>query len=157
MKKLKFIAILLILLNISCDKFNRTENLLYKVEELKNENDSLKKENLKLETTTDSIKLNKSSKKNYWFDNDYEASKFKEVKIENPEEYIEAQLRKRTELIPFKATLGGNMQFGKIQLLSKKWLIAEYNDGHIQGKAIYSYELKENREIEFKILESLKN
>ena len=156
MRKLKVITIVIILLNISCDEVNRTENLLYKVDELKNENDSLKKENQKLKKTTDSLKGKKDTEINYWFDNDYEASAFKNIKIDNPEKFIENKFRKRTDLIPIKATLGGNMKFGKIQILGEKWLIAEYDDGHIQGKSIYSYKLNSNKEIDFKILESIR-
>lgn len=155
MRKLKVISIVIILLNISCDEFNRKENLLYKVDELKNENDSLKKENLRLEKTTDSLKSIKDSELNYWFDNDHKALEFKRLEINNPEEFIKNSLRKRTDLIPIQATLGGSMKFGKIQILGEKWLIAEYDDGHILGKSIYSYKVNSNKEIDFKILESI--
>ncbi|WP_298545660.1 hypothetical protein [uncultured Aquimarina sp.] len=143
MKKLTLI-ILTSFCIFSCQEVNRTENLLGKVDSLKIKNDSLIK------------KLNEVKPElNYWFDEKYDGKELVEIGIANPAEFIEKSLREKTELIPLKATLGGTMHFGKIQLLSSKWLIAEFDDGHIQGKAIYLYKLNKNGQLEFELLNSI--
>ena len=35
----------------------------------------------------------------------------------------------------------GKMTFDNIQILGEEWIIADYSDGHVQGRAIYSYKL----------------
>jgi len=54
-----------------------------------------------------------------------------------------------------KSTLGGKMMFENIQLLAGKWLIADYSDGHVSGRTIYSYKLTKNNKFEFKALYSI--
>jgi hypothetical protein len=39
------------------------------------------------------------------------------------------------------ASLGGMMMFENIQLLADKWLTADYSDGHVSVRTIYSYKL----------------
>ena len=47
------------------------------------------------------------------------------------------------------------MTFGNIQLLSKEWLIADFDDGHVQGRAIYKYKLNKKGQLEFELLNSI--
>ena len=75
--------------------------------------------------------------------------------IENPREFIENSLRAKPELIPLKAVLGGSMRFGRIDLLAKNWLIAEYEDGHVYGRSLYAFELNANGELEFSIISEI--
>lgn len=91
---------------------------------------------------------------NYWFNPMYHGEKFLNMGIENPEKFIVESLVSRSELIPLKAVLGGTMRFGNIQLLGEKWLIAEYDDGHVYGKSIYEYSFNENGLIDFKVIVS---
>lgn len=72
--------------------------------------------------------------------------------IKNPKEYIITQLQKNKEKIPLKAVLGGTMDFREMQILSDKWIFAVYDDGHIQGKAIYEYKLKPNDSLNFSLI-----
>ncbi len=144
MKKLALI-LLTSISAVNCTKVNNTENLLGKVDSLEIKNDSL------IET------LNREKTElNYWYDPEYDGVKFIEKGISKPIEFIKNSLRKKTELIPLKAVLGGTMTFGNIQLLGSEWLIADYNDGHIEGRAIYSYELNDNGMLKFKMIKSIK-
>ncbi|WP_442413905.1 hypothetical protein [Mesonia sp.] len=93
--------------------------------------------------------------KNYWYDSDYDGRGLMDHGITNPKEFIKNSLRENTNLIPLEAVLGGSMRFGKIQLLGSTWLIAEYDDGHVLGKAIYSYKLHKNGELEFELLDAI--
>ena len=143
MKKLSLIILTSICI-FACKEKNQTENLLAKVDSLKTENDSLAK-----------ILTEKKSESNYWFDAEYDGEKLIEIGIKNPEEFVENTLREKTDLIPLKATLGGTMNFEKIQLLSREWLIADFSDGHVQGRAIYKYKLNKKGQLEFELLNSI--
>ncbi|MGO1585839.1 hypothetical protein [Mesonia sp.] len=149
MNKLTLI-ILTLILTISCtdtkrtDESDKNKTLVLQVDRLKIKNDSLS-DVLKKPTTV----------KNYWYDSDYDGRGLMDHGITNPKEFIKNSLRENTNLIPLEAVLGGSMRFGKIQLLGSTWLIAEYDDGHVLGKAIYSYKLHKNGELEFELLDAI--
>jgi len=143
MKKLTLLILTLFCV-FGCTEINQTENLLAKVDSLKIKNDSLTKR-----------LTEKKPEANYWFDAEYDGERLIESGINNPTEFIEKSLREKTELIPLKAVLGGTMHFGNIQILSKEWLIADFDDGHVQGRAIYKYKLNEKGQLEFKLLNSI--
>lgn len=156
-KKMRKISILLIvgILAFGCKKDVRLiENNTDKASQLSLKNDSLDKEIVLLKSLNDSLMKIGNEEKNYWFDKDFNGSHFTRQGIENPQKFVENALRKRTDLIPFEAVLGGTMNFVKIQLLGNKWIIADYSDGHIQGRSIYEYRLNDKKEISFKILAS---
>lgn len=69
--------------------------------------------------------------------------------IENPEEFIANQLKEHPEKIPMDAVLGGTMQFRQVQVLTEDWVLAVYDDGHVQGTSIFGYELQPDGSLEF--------
>ena len=69
--------------------------------------------------------------------------------IENPRAYIIDALKQQREKIPIQAVLGGNMEFRQVEILTEDWIMAVYDDGHIQGRSIYEYELQSNGDIIF--------
>ena len=154
---MKKIALLLLIgfLAFSCkDEANKSENLPDIKELLTLKNDSLEKEIVNLKSLNDSLlKINQVTE-NKWFDKDFNGSHFTRQEIINPEEFVENALKKRTDLIPSDAVLGGTMSYGKIQLLGNRWVIADYSDGHIQGRSIYEYRLNDKKELIFKVLAS---
>ncbi|MBF04547.1 MAG: hypothetical protein CMP76_14775 [Flavobacterium sp.] len=123
--------LILFLLSLSgCN--NKTESLELENRNLKVENDSLKKK----------IEYNKS----YWFPNKTASQKNANV---------EDSLRKKVELIPLKPTLGGKMEFGKIEMINENWIIADYSDGHVEGTSIWKYKVTENGKVEFLLINSV--
>lgn len=117
--------------------------------------DSLKTANTLIIMERDSIQelnnlLSRELKSNIWLDEDY----FNDKGITNPTELVYEALSQKPELIPLKAVLGGNMSLGRVQLLSSKWLIAEYDDGHVMGKSLYEYDIKDDGTVTFKLLRS---
>ena len=98
------------------------------------------------------VKLN-LLENNYWFDS-FEKEKFIGIGWENPENKIENALRKRLDLIPLSAVLGGKMDFEKVQLLSNQWILASYSDGHVCGRALYEFNVNNKNQLEFKIFKS---
>lgn len=143
MKKLAFLFLTSLCI-IGCQTVDRTENLQTKVDSLKMENDSLAK-----------LINGQKPETNYWFHAQYDGGKLIKSGVENPEEFIENSLRENTELIPLKPVLGGTMNFGKVQILSSEWLIASFDDGHVEGRAIYKYKLNDKGELEFELLNAM--
>ena len=92
---------------------------------------------------------------NYWYDAEYDGEKLIEIGIANPEGFIKNSLRKKSDLIPLEAVFGGTMHFGNIQLLGSEWLIADFADGHVQGRSIYRYKLNKKGQLEFELLNSI--
>lgn len=72
--------------------------------------------------------------------------------ITNPEELLTKSLNNKPELIPEEGVLGGTMHFINFEILNERYILAEYEDGHIQGKALYSYSLSEKGKPEFKFI-----
>lgn len=109
--------------------------------------DSLSRELKQQQKLNDS--LQQALETNYYA-NDYSIFFGKEYEdIEDPEEHIIEALKQQDKLIPLKAVLGGNMEFRQVQVISENWVLAIYDDGHVQGKSIFAYELQENDEIKF--------
>ena len=69
--------------------------------------------------------------------------------IDDPRKFVISALQQQTEKIPLDAVLGGNMEFRQIEVLTEDWVMAIYDDGHIQGKSIYEYELQPNGKLKF--------
>lgn len=156
-EKMKNILILLLagFLILSCkDVSEQPENFPDKTVQLTIKNDSLEKEIVLLKSVNDSLLKIENISENLWFDKDFNGTHLTRKGIKNPEKFVENALRKRTDLIPFEAVLGGTMNFGKIQLLGNKWIIADYSDGHIQGRSIYEYRIDDKKALTFKILAS---
>ena len=72
--------------------------------------------------------------------------------IEDPEGFIKNQLQNQPDKIPLSPVLGGNMEFRKIDIISEKWLLAIYDDGHVQGKAIMQYELQPDGSVKYTVV-----
>lgn len=154
---MKKISILLFaaLLFLSCKNADKQpENSPNKTAVLTFKNDSLEKEIQHLKVLNDSLLKIENVAENLWFDKDFNGVQFTRQGIKNPEEFVANALRKRADLIPFEAVLGGTMDYGKVQLLGNKWVIADYSDGHIQGRSIYEYRIDDKKALTFKILVS---
>lgn len=117
------------------------DSLTNKIEKLRNENSSLRED-----------LMDKSAETNYWFANDFEGRKLMDQGIVNPSEYIADQLKNRPEIIPMKAVLGGKMHFLNVQVLGREWIIADYEDGHVLGKAIFKYKVGKDGKVSFELI-----
>ena len=72
--------------------------------------------------------------------------------IENPEEFIVNSLEQHPDLIPLSPVLGGTMEFRQIKVLTGDWVLGIYDDGHVQGKSIFSYKIGPNGQLQFEHL-----
>lgn len=71
-------------------------------------------------------------------------------------EDIKNDLLNHSELIPYDGVLGGKMGFHSkenVSVLSDKWVYADFDDGHINGSMLLSYNIK-NRAISWKVIDS---
>ena len=66
--------------------------------------------------------------------------------LQNPVAQIKADLVKNKQLIPEKGTMGGTMQFyeDNIQILSRKWVRAYFEDGHHAGEMLLAYKVNKD-------------
>lgn len=64
--------------------------------------------------------------------------------IPEPEMFILKDLQEKPELIPEDAVLGGSMRFTAVTFINGEILVAEFEDGHIMGKAVYTYKMDRN-------------
>ncbi|TYA59162.1 hydrolase [Formosa maritima] len=57
-------------------------------------------------------------------------------------------------LIPYASMTGGKMLINSIRLLNHKWIIANFSDGRYWGELFMTYEVTEDEELKFKVIES---
>lgn len=145
LKTYTFLALTLLFF-LSCSNNKANESLRQEIIELQIQNDSL------MEIVMEKEKHLSSSETPQWFYPETDARKLFESGIENPEAYIKNALLEKTDLIPMDAVLGGTMHYNNIQLLGDQWLIVDFEDGHVYGKAIVKYTIGENNEVAFKII-----
>ena len=85
-----------------------------------------------------------------------ESRMFKEIGIDAPESYIREMLQNNPSAIPLDGVLGGTMFFTDMEVLSTKWIIASYEDGHIMGRSIFTYKIDpETMEVRFDVLDQV--
>lgn len=64
--------------------------------------------------------------------------------LKDPVSDVLADLQRRTDLLPFEATLGGQMRFSP-WLINRHWVIAGVGDGHRGGWAVLKYKVKDGQ------------
>lgn len=75
--------------------------------------------------------------------------------IPEPEDHLLEHLRERKDLIPKDPVLGGTMRFTKVRFIDDELFIAEYEDGHIMGKAIYTYAVDTSGDLSIEMVGSI--
>lgn len=90
---------------------------------------------------------------------DYHRRQFQRRGLANPEADILADLLKKPHLIPQEPVLGGTMFFlpGEVRLLSERWAMATYEDGHVQGRALFEYLVSPQGNITWRVLATVAN
>ncbi|UJH92381.1 hypothetical protein LZ575_07600 [Antarcticibacterium sp. 1MA-6-2] len=142
MKQVLFILGLVFL--FSCGRSSEETEAAQTIDSLENEIEELKRAN---DTLSDHVMKRAYVTRNYppYFDS-----------ITNPEEHILENLQGKPSLIPKDAVLGGTMRFTAVDFINDDLLIASYEDGHVMGKAIYTYRVNRNGELEFERLTTIK-
>lgn len=77
--------------------------------------------------------------------------------LQNPIEELTNDLIKHPELIPYKGTLGGKVGFyseKNIKILNSRWVLANFDDGHISGAMLLEYKVSKNGIISWRVIDS---
>ena len=77
--------------------------------------------------------------------------------LSDPEEELIANLMQHTELIPYDGVMGGTMGFYSkkdIHILSIRWVLAAFEDGHIGGHMLLEYRVDSGGKINWRVIEA---
>jgi len=77
--------------------------------------------------------------------------------LKDPGNDIVSDLKQNGKLIPYQPSMGGTMNFydqSKIWILTGKWVLAYFEDGHNGGYVLLEYEVKAGGKIAWKIVTS---
>lgn len=80
----------------------------------------------------------------------------KRAGLKDPLKDIISDLKRHKELIPYEGSMGGTMNFygeSKMWILTNKWVLAYFEDGHNGGYLLLGYEITKG-EIHWKRLDS---
>lgn len=162
MKYLLFIlpsifAIVFCILFINANsKTNQTKNHYEEiVKNLNQEKQTLIAENKKLNDLHDSIK---PSQTNNIFLSSFDIRNMKSKGLADPVQALTSDLKKHKELIPYSGVNGGTMSFygdNSVWILTSKWVLAYFEDGHISGYMLLEYNISNNGVISWKKIASM--
>ena len=85
----------------------------------------------------------------------WDVQRMQKLGLVDPVHDIIADLRKHSELIPFDGSMGGKMDFyieDRIWILTNKWVLAYFEDGHNSGQLLLEYSISKKGEINWKRL-----
>jgi len=77
--------------------------------------------------------------------------------INDPVQNLIKDLKEHPEIIPYEGTLGGQMNFyfeKKIWILTNKWVLAYFEDGHIGGYLLLQYNINNAGKISWELISS---
>jgi len=77
--------------------------------------------------------------------------------LQDPVNDLVSDLQQHPELIPHGGVLGGTMGFGfpdKIHVLTDRWVLAYFEDGHIAGWMLLEYQVARGGRITWRVIDS---
>lgn len=63
------------------------------------------------------------------------------------------EVRGEHPLIPYGSSEGRKMMINTVKMLNHKWIIADFSDGEYWGELFLTYEITENKELKFNLVE----
>jgi len=85
----------------------------------------------------------------------WELARLKERGLENPVTALAEDLMNHSELIPYKGVMGGKMGFYSkkdIHLVTSRWVVATFEDGHVRGRMLLEYTVTTEGKIYWRVL-----
>ncbi len=58
-------------------------------------------------------------------------------------------------LVPYASMTGNKMLINSVRLLNNKWIMADFSDGKYWGEMLLTYEIVDNEQLKFKLLDYL--
>ncbi|WP_445385123.1 hydrolase [Robiginitalea sp. IMCC44478] len=92
--------------------------------------------------------------------NDDALAYYDHLGMEDPSGYISDKLLESNEragdnpLVPYEG-MEGDFKINKIKILNHKWIVADFSDGKFWGELFLQYELKDNGDVDFTLLDHL--
>lgn len=77
--------------------------------------------------------------------------------LQDPVKDITTNLIRNRDIIPYPGMAGGRMSFynaRNIYILSGNWVFAVFEDGHVTGKILLEYNIDDNGNISWKVIDS---
>lgn len=68
--------------------------------------------------------------------------------------YTLNEIKGEHPLIPYASSEGRKLIINNVKLLNHKWIITDFSDGEFWGELFLTYEIVENKELKFKLVES---
>jgi len=85
----------------------------------------------------------------------WDITKLKKAGLSDPEKDLIADLMHHRELIPYDGVMGGTMGFYSkqdIHILTSRWILASFEDGHIGGHMLLEYRVHPAGEIHWGVI-----
>ena len=57
-------------------------------------------------------------------------------------------------IVPYASSEGRRMMINTVKLLNHKWIIADFSDGEYWGEVFITYEITEDKQLKFNLVES---
>lgn len=133
---------------------NEIERLEINNRELIEELEQVKKESTERKTELkETSNLSENKPANIIELHSWDIEQMKRKGLKDPVKDIISDLRQHRELIPYKGSMGGTMNFyseSQIWILTKKWVLAYFEDGHNGGYLLLEYEVTKDGKIKWK-------
>jgi len=68
--------------------------------------------------------------------------------------YVLNEAKGEHPIIPYASSDGRRMQINTIKMLNHKWIIADFSDGEYWGEIFLTYEITEEKQLKFNLVES---
>lgn len=88
----------------------------------------------------------------YFENQGYDVSKL--IPFIKDELYALNEVKGEHPIIPYASSKGRRMSINNIKMLNHKWIIADFSDGEFWGELFLTYELNNEKELKFKLVES---
>ena len=92
--------------------------------------------------------------------NDDALAYYEHLNLDDPARYIADKLLETNEpsgnnpLIPYEG-MEGDFKLNKIKIMNHKWIIVDFSDGKYWGEVLLKYELKDDRGVDFTLIDHL--
>lgn len=92
--------------------------------------------------------------------NDDALAYYEHLNLTNPSRYIADKLLETNEnkgdnpLIPYEG-MESDFKINKIKVMNHRWIVADFSDGQYWGDLIIRYELKDDKSVDFTLLDHL--
>jgi hypothetical protein len=81
-----------------------------------------------------------------------DVERLREKGLESPVADIRASLEEKKDLIPYEGVMGGTMDFYEIHVLTSKWVLAYFEDGHVGGYMLLEYDVSQRGDISWRFI-----